>query len=97
LLCVLHVAGDIPMLRAERFLEDGKSALVERLRIRVPALFGVEPREVVEAAGDIRMLRAERFLADGQSALVERLRIRVPALVGVEPREDAAAVRSLTI
>jgi len=57
------------MLGPERFLADGESSLIERLRLLVSPLRIVERRQVVEARSSVGMLGPERFLPDGERSL----------------------------
>src|SRR6266511_1474287 len=65
------------MLGPERFLPDGESSLIERLRLLVSPLRIVEGCQVVEAPSNVGMPGPERFLVDGESSLVERLRLHI--------------------
>ncbi|GBF27585.1 hypothetical protein MnTg02_02639 [bacterium MnTg02] len=55
---VVERRGHIGMVRAERFLTDGKSALIERLCLLVAAHVLMEPREIVERRSHRWMGRA---------------------------------------
>src|SRR5215831_9849289 len=65
------------MLGPERFLPDGESSLVERLRLLVSPLRIVESCQVVEARSSIGMLGPERPLVDGESSLEKQLRLLI--------------------
>jgi hypothetical protein len=61
---------------AERLLEDGECAPIERLgplKFIVPF---IPQRQVLERRGDIRVVRAEHLLHGGQRLLEERLGLR---------------------
>jgi hypothetical protein len=61
------------MVRAERFLENAKSVLGERLGSGILPFCSIQPRKVIEGGGHFRIVRAERSLKDAESALGERL------------------------
>ena len=72
------------MLGSQLLLPDAQCSLVERLRLRILALFKVEDRQVVEQVGHMRMLGSQLLLPDAQGPLVERLRLGILALLTVE-------------
>ena len=55
------------------------------ISIRVAALLGIEPGEVVEANGNFGVIRAQGFFPDRQRAFIEWLGFGVAALVAMEP------------
>src|SRR5437899_1427402 len=57
---------------------NSKSALIERLRLQIPALPLIEVGQVVETNRCNRMFRPQLPLADRQGAQVQRLRLRIP-------------------
>src|SRR5438309_1507788 len=79
------------VIRALGLLAHRDRPLVERLRLRVPALPGVEVRQPVEAPGQIahlvRMTRGDS-LPDREGAQQERLRLRVSPLLEEDPPES---------
>ena len=70
---VLSNSFGVGVLGSQLVFVDGQGALVERFRLLVLPLVGVEGGQAFETAGGVGVLGSQLAFADGQGALVERL------------------------